>query len=349
MTSHPEFNDKTTASEVAAAFPQEIKDKTILITGVSPNGLGQSTTEALATHNPRLLILTGRSQAKVQAVIDRLAESHPGIRCRYLELDLSRLASVRKAGQEIMSDPDIQHIDLVICNAGVMWIPQLQLTEDNIEMQFATNHVGHFLLVNLILEKLIAAAKSSPVGSVRVINVSSQGAMFSPVRFSDPNFTKEQEELPESERGNVKALEAFGMESGGRYNAYMAYGQSKSANILFSVALTNRLFKKHGIKSYALHPGGILTELWRHSDNDFVQKLVDSRKGVGGFKNLEQGSSTTLVAALDPNLPTPSPAGDNVYLEDCQLTEPVPWAKGFETWEKLWSLSETLAGGKFSV
>jgi NAD(P)-dependent dehydrogenase (short-subunit alcohol dehydrogenase family) len=264
-------------------------------------------------------------------------------------MDLSSLASVRKAGREIMEDTDIPSIDIVICNAGVMWIQDQEESPEGIEMQFATNHIGHFLLVNLILGKLIAAAKDAPVGAVRVVNVSSAGHGFSPVRFSDPNFTKEQKDLPEDERGNLKVMEAYGFESGGRYNPVVAYGQSKTANILFSLGLTNRLFKRYGIKSYALHPGGILTELWRHTAKDVKQGLVEGQQAVGGFKSLEQGASTILVAALDPQLPTPSRTGDNVYLDDCQLTEPVAWARDHDKSEKLWALSETLVGESCSV
>ena len=348
MASLPDFGRTTEATTVAAAFPEQIKGKTFVITGVSPNGLGQSTAEALAAHQPALLILTGRTRSKVDAVIDLLKQKHSAVKYRYLEMDLSSLESVRKAAEEIKGYADVPKIDVVICNAGVMWIQEHETSVDGIEMQFATNHLGHFLFVNLILAKLITAAKSSPSGTARVVNVSSTGANFSPVRFSDINFAKEQSALPESERANLEAMVAYGMASGGIYNPVIAYGQSKTANILFSLALTARLFDKYKIKSYALHPGGILTDLWRHTEENYTKQIVASQEATGGFKTLEQGSSTTLVAALDPGLPSPTTAGENLFLDNCQLAEIVHWARDPELAEKLWRLSEELVGQTFS-
>jgi NAD(P)-dependent dehydrogenase (short-subunit alcohol dehydrogenase family) len=346
MATRPDFNAKTDASTVAAAFSSHIKGRTFLITGVSSNGLGQSTAEALAVHDPALLILTGRTETKVQQVIDKLLATHAGSNCRYLHLDLSSLASVRVAAQEILDDPDVSQIDVVICNAGVMFIPNHETSVDGYEMQFATNHLGHFLFVSLILTKLKAAAANSPTGAVRVVNLSSAGAQFSPIRFSDPNFTRDQMHLPEDERANGKAIETyFGPQPKIPYNPHAAYGQSKTANILFSLGLTLRLFDNYGIKSYALHPGGIMTDLWRHMDTDSVRKIVSGRED--SFKSLEQGSSTTLVAALDPGLPTPTAAGKNLYLDDCQLVPAVAWARSLENSEKLWKLSETLVDERF--
>lgn len=349
MASHPEFNRVTDGYTVADTYSGAIEGRTFLITGVSLNGLGQSTTEALAAHKPALLILTGRTEGKVLAVINTLATTYPDVKCKYLHMDLSSLSSVRVAAREVMNWQDVPEIDVVICNAGVMWIAEHQMSVDQIEMQFATNHIGHFLFVNLILKKLTAASAHAPPGAVRIVNVSSGGAMFSPVRFSDPNFAKEQKDLPENERANTEVMKKFGMRTDGKYNPYIAYGQSKSANILWSLGLTARLYEKFGIKSYALHPGGILTDLWRHTDDDFVQKLVAGTEAVGGFKTLQQGASTTLVAALDPNLPNPTGSGENLFLDDCQLTPAVAWARDAESAEKLWKLSEALVGEEFLV
>jgi NAD(P)-dependent dehydrogenase (short-subunit alcohol dehydrogenase family) len=347
MSSHPDFGKWTEASTVATAFPEQIKGKTILITGVSPNGLGESTAEALAAHEPALLILTGRTKSKVQAVIESLTQKYPTGRYRFLELDLSSLAAVRKAAEEVKAYPDVPDIDIIICNAGVMWLPQQELSVDGVEMQFATNHLGHFLFVNLIVEKLIAAAQKSAPGAVRIINVSSLGAQFSPIRFSDINFTKAQPDMPEGEQANLELMKAYGMPTEGIYNPITAYGQSKTANSLFSLELTHRLFEKYKIKSYTLHPGGILTDLWRHTDDQLLKQLVAGQEAAGGFKTLKQGSSTTLVAALDPSLPEATPNGDNLYLDDCQFIEITSWARDAEGAEKLWQLSESLVGQKF--
>jgi NAD(P)-dependent dehydrogenase (short-subunit alcohol dehydrogenase family) len=130
---------------------------------------------------------------------------------------------------------------------------------------------------------------------------------------------------------------------------YIAYGQSKTANVLFSVSLNHRLYKKYGIRSYALHPGTIFTDLWRHTDKEFVEKVKDSRDANGTvFKTLEQGCSTTLVAALDPKLSNVE-EGMGIYLDDCQFAEPSPWAKDDEAAEKLWDISERLVGEKMKI
>ncbi|KEF55673.1 uncharacterized protein A1O9_08423 [Exophiala aquamarina CBS 119918] len=272
----------------------------------------------------------------------------PAEKYRFLELDLSSLAAVRTAAEEVKAYSDVPNIDIVICNAGVMWLPQRELSKDGVEMQFATNHLGHFLFVNLIVAKLIAAATASSPGGVRIINVSSSGAQFSPVRFSDINFTKAQADIPEGERANLELMKAYGMPAEGIYNPITAYGQSKTANALFSFELTRHLFDKCKIKSFTLHPGGILTDLWRYTDNDLVQQLVAGQEVAGGFKRLKQGCSTTLVAALDPNLPETTSGGANLFLDDCQFIEITPWAKDAGSAEQLWQLSENLVGQKFT-
>lgn len=139
--------------------------------------------------------------------------------------------------------------------------------------------------------------------------MSSLGAQFSPIRFSDINFTKAQSDVPEGERANLELMKEYRMPAEGIYNPITAYGQSKTANSLFSFELTRRLFDKYKIKSFTLHQGGILTDLWMHADNDLVQQLVAGQEAVGGFKTLKQGCSTTLVAALTLNCPKLHPVG----------------------------------------
>jgi NAD(P)-dependent dehydrogenase (short-subunit alcohol dehydrogenase family) len=217
MTSHPEFGARTDGKTVAGAFRSAIKGKTILITGISLNGLGMSTAEALATQEPALLILTGRSREKVQKVIDQLSAQYPATAFRFLCLNLTSQKQVRQAAEDVMAYPDVPQIDIVICNAGVMAVQTRELCEDGIEMHLATNHVGHFLFINLIMEKLKASAKTSTPGSTRVINISSFALYNSPVRFSDPNFEKEQEDLPPEERPNLAAMARFNLPTSGQY------------------------------------------------------------------------------------------------------------------------------------
>jgi NAD(P)-dependent dehydrogenase (short-subunit alcohol dehydrogenase family) len=345
MTTNPEYDHSTDASTVAAAFPDAVKDKVILITGVNAGGIGGATAKALATQSPKLLILSGRSAEKVDAVISEIHKSFPNVQCRFLQMDLSSINSVRKAGSEVMTYKE--DINILINNAGVMAIPDLTLSTDGIEMQFATNHIGHFLFTNLILAKLIKASKASPTGSVRIVNVSSMGHSFGPVRFSDINFTKLPDQLPESERPNIELLKTLGFISESEpttpYDQFTAYAQSKSANILFSVSLAQKL-AAHGIQSFALHPGAIGTEISRHLDEEWVSEVSKSLPMV--MKTLDQGASTTLVAALDPALKVDQ---TKIYLEDCQLKDAAPYATDKKLAEKLWELSENLVGQKFTI
>jgi NAD(P)-dependent dehydrogenase (short-subunit alcohol dehydrogenase family) len=231
-----------------------------------------------------------------------------------------------------------------------MNVPERILSEDGIEMQFATNHIGHFLFTNLILNKLIASANGSAKGATRVINVSSRGVRFSPVRFSDINFTKPIDQLPELERPDPTVLKDsfFEIDRTGTYHGRLAYGQSKSANVLFSLSLTNQLYERYSMLSFGRHPGAILTELSRYSDPATIEATLDRYRSAGMvFKTLEQGAATTLVAALDPDLRPASKDGKGVYMEDCQVSDTASWATDPAATEKLWTLSEELVGEKF--
>jgi NAD(P)-dependent dehydrogenase (short-subunit alcohol dehydrogenase family) len=231
-----------------------------------------------------------------------------------------------------------------------MNVPERTVSEDGIEMQFATNHIGHFLFTNLILSKMIASASGSAKGTTRIVNVSSRGVRFSPVRFSDLNFTKPFEQLPESERPDLAVMKAsfFEIDVTGAYHGMIAYGQSKSANVLFSLSLTERLYEQHGILSFGLHPGVIITELGRHSDPATMEAVLDRYRSMGMvFKTLGQGAATTLVAALDPNLAPATKDGKGIYMEDCQVAETASWATDPVAAQRLWTVSEELVGEKF--
>ncbi|KIW14917.1 hypothetical protein PV08_07702 [Exophiala spinifera] len=353
-TTHTEFDKDTEALSVATAFPEAIKGRTILITGVNKLGIGYTTAEALASKAPKCLILAGRSPSKVQECIDILGAQYPNTDYRLLEVDLSSQASVRTAGSIVMGWSGVPTIDLVINNAGVMNLPQRTLSADGIEMHFATNHLGHFLLSNLVMPKVIAAAEkasSSAPGFVRIINVSSVGTRVSPLRVSDVNFTKPVKELPESEKPNFALLKAAYLpaEEDMVYIPFAAYGQSKTSNVLFSVGLNDRLYDKHGILSLALHPGEMLSELSRHTDKEWLEKISEFRAAQGiDFKSLEAGASTTLVAALDPKLSRPGADGKGYFLSDCRIGNVEPYAVDEGIARKLWELSEDFVGESFT-
>lgn len=352
MATHSNLGNGTTGVEAASLFPSSIRDKTIIVTGVARTGIGGTTALALASQAPRLLILSGRDATKVQGVVDDINEKYPEVKTQILKMDLSSQASVRQAAASLK---DVDAVDLLINNAGVMGIAERTLNAEGIEMQFATNHIGHFLFTNLIREKLVTAAQKAgnKPGAVRIVNVSSSGHGFSPVRFSDINFDKTKSETPESEWPNYAGMEAFGLSSGTidqkTYLPFAAYGQSKTANILFSLQLQKLLGNKHGITSFALHPGGISTDLQRHADPAWLQMIWEKveREGLTSpRKSLESGCSTTIVAACDPGL---EGKRENVYLDDCQVVAPsAEWARDEGAAEKLWGLSEGLVGEKFA-
>ncbi|KIW73557.1 hypothetical protein PV04_01662 [Phialophora macrospora] len=345
------FDRSTTGTSVAEIFSSAIRGKSILITGINKGGLGGKMVEILSAHSPKMLILASRTPSKIQDIIEDSKSKSPSTTYVPIALDLGSQKSVREAAASILSNAQIQQIDIVFNNAAVMSIPERQLSPEGIEMQFATNHIGHFLLTNLIMPKILAAAKSNVKGTTRIINVSSRGVAYGPVRFSDINFDKANESLPEAEQPGYEALAQTGraVDPKDTYNPQTAYGQAKTANVLFSLALTSRLYEKYGILSFGLHPGAILTELSRHLDQEEFAKVTEKFKSM--FVSVDQGCATSLRAGLDDSL---GPAnyktdGQGIYLADANIAEPPAWAHDPKLADRLWELSEKLVGQKFDV
>ncbi|KIW64849.1 hypothetical protein PV04_07155 [Phialophora macrospora] len=351
------FDAKTEALDVAAHYAPQIKDRTIVVTGVNLLGLGFSTVEALASQGPRVLVLTGRTESKVQEVISKLSAQYPATKYVYLKLDLSSLAGARSAAEALLSNDEVPQIDILVNNAGVSDFGlKAKLSPDGVESHFAVNHLAPFLFTNLVLPKLLAASRNNKAGATRIINLSSEGHMYSGVRFSDINFVKLPSELPISERPNIEAIRklfANGYtDPGETYNPMAGYGQSKTANVLFSVGLNQRLYQRYGILSLALHPGAVGTELSRGMDPATMKGLFEkwNELGLGEPKTLGQGSSTTLRCALDPEIGAPEEEQGKykgVYWSDCQPAKAADWAVDGALAEKLWAKSEELAGQKF--
>ncbi|OAL34744.1 hypothetical protein AYO20_05939 [Fonsecaea nubica] len=355
-TTHPEYNKDTEALDVAKAFPEAIRGKTILITGVNRKGIGFATAQAFASQSPAHLILAGRNISKLQECLDELKQRWPDVDYRPLILDLSRQKAVRTAAEEVLSWSDIPFINVVVNNAAVAAIPERTITEDGIEINFATNHIGHFLFICLIMPKLLEAANTEPKGTTRVVNVSSGAAEYNGVRWTDVNFNKRSTDLPMEERPNYTVLERWGIHDGPdrSYVPIEAYVQSKAANVLFGIGLTKRLYESHGILSLSLHPGVIKTELSRHSSKEEKDAIsARAQKGEFEYKTLGAGAATSLVAALDPKLGVSEikdgKEGRGAYLKDCQISHDAhPRAVSSEEAERLWKLSEDLVGEKFS-
>jgi len=345
------FDKSTTGSSVADIFSSAIKGKTILITGINKSGLGGKMVEILSAHSPKTLILASRTPSKIEEIVDSWKASSPNTTYIPVALDLGSQKSCREAASSILADAQIQQIDLVFNNAGVMSIPQREFSPEGIEKQFATNHIGHFLFTNLIMPKILTAAKSSPKGTTRIINVSSRGVVYSPVRFTDINFDKTNESLPAAEQPAYEAVAQTGRHVGKEdtYSPEIAYGQSKTANVLFSLALTSKLYEKYGILSFGIHPGAIATELARNMDPEKTAMLFERFKSI--FVSVDQGCATSLRAGLDDSLGPANYEGDGkgIYLAEAQITEAPGWTHDPKLAEQLWDVSEKLVGQKFEL
>lgn len=342
-TTHREFDQHVDGLSVAATFSEKIQNKIILVTGANADGIGGATMMALAKQAPKLLIAAGRNLVKFRKLIEIIEAAHPQVAIRALELDLSSQASCRATAAEIIADNGIPQLDIIINDAGIMNIPQRQFSHEGIEMHFAVNHIGHFLLTNLVMPKLQHAARAFPPDSVRIVNVASRGTIYGPVRFSDWNFDKEVNELPPEERPDFEAMAAAHTIVPGAYNPMLAYSQSKTANILFSVGLTRRLHKDFGIMSLAVHPGVVETELTRHAAEEMKVTAQRLKAKSFFFKAPAQDAATQLVAALDPVLDSA-----DCCLSDCQIADWAPqWSTDPATADRLWRLSEQIVGQSF--
>jgi NAD(P)-dependent dehydrogenase (short-subunit alcohol dehydrogenase family) len=308
----------------------DLHGKRILVTGVSA-GIGVETARALAAHGAQVVgavrDLEKAQAATVQVQKDAAAN---GGGFDLVALDLASLKSARACADELLARG--QAFDAVIANAGVMATP-FGHTVDGFETQFGTNHLGHFVLVNRIAPLIRAGG--------RVINLSSSGHRFSNVDLNDPNF----EHTP--------------------YDPFMAYGRSKTANILFAVAFDRR-HSGRGVRAAAVHPGGIRTELGRHLDPDQLQKLVDqinqqmAEEGKAPFqwKTIPQGAATSVWAGFV----APADEVGGRYCENCHVGTIIPddavisrisegvrsYALDPQNAEALWKKSEELVGESFT-
>jgi NAD(P)-dependent dehydrogenase (short-subunit alcohol dehydrogenase family) len=177
-----------------------------------------------------------------------IKDAYPTVNVHSVLLDLMSQESVKSAATSVTKITN--KLDVIVNNAGIM-TPERSWTKEGIEAQFGSNHIGHFLFTNLLSSLLLNSAKSSTGGATRVVNLTSLGHRLSPVRFHDYNF--EGKEIPDEEK-HIELPPMFAKKNEDGYNGFVAYGQAKSANILYSVCLTNKL-KDKGIVSYAVHPG----------------------------------------------------------------------------------------------
>lgn len=284
----------------------KLNDKVILITGCS-SGIGIETARALLATGA-VLYLTARNLAKAAKALGGLLESD---KVHLLELDLNSLASVRACANSFLSES--KTLNIIINNAGVMASPEGR-TADGFETQFGTNHLAHFLLFNLLKPTLLAS--STPEFHSRVIVLSSIAHRSSEVHFDNLDLI-------------------------GEYDPWIAYGQSKTANIWMANEIERRYGPKH-LHAYSLHPGGINTGLQKHVPEEMKKTWAEDDATARSFKSLEQGAATTVWAAVAKELE----GKGGKYLEDCQVSTQgyAPWAFDREKEAMLWLKSLTLVG-----
>jgi NAD(P)-dependent dehydrogenase (short-subunit alcohol dehydrogenase family) len=289
-------------------------------------GLGVETARALAAHGAEV-VGTARDLAKAKRALSEAGAEN----IELVEADLADLKSIRAAADQLLADG--RTFDLVIANAGVMATP-FEHTADGFERQFGTNHLGHFVLVNRIAPLIRQGG--------RLVNLASSGHRFADVDLDDPNF----ERTP--------------------YDPFVAYGRSKTANILFAVEFDRR-YRDRGIRATAVHPGGIQTELDRYMGEDTLRQLVETLNAdlaKGGkpafeFKTIPQGAATSVWAGVVAD-------ADEVggrYCENCHVSTRIteaspisaisegvrPYALDPERAKALWAKSEEMVGERFDV
>jgi NAD(P)-dependent dehydrogenase (short-subunit alcohol dehydrogenase family) len=276
---HTTFGATSTASEVIAGI--DLVGKRAIVTGAS-SGIGQETARALSSAGADVTLAVRNLEAG-HAAAAAIVDSAGNRKVSVVELDLADRRSVRAFVDEWRGP-----LHILVNNAGIMAIPE-QRTAEGWEMQFATNHLGHFGLTTGLHDSLAAA------GDARVVNVSSVGHINGDVIFDDPNFERHP------------------------YDAWAAYSQSKTANILFAVELAKR-WKAEGITANALNPGRIAsTGLASHVDTTAVLPQSFDPAGTTGvsIKDIPQGAATSTLLAASPLVNGVT----GKYFEDCQEAE----------------------------
>ena len=320
------FGRDTTSDEVLEGM--DLSGRRFLITGAA-SGLGRESARALAAHGASVTLLARSTErasgavAEVGAMVNG-ADLEPGV------ADLGDLDSIRAFAQSYLAGHD--RLDVLINNAGVMACP-FGHTANGFEIQFGTNHLGHFLLTALLYPALRAGH------GPRVVTLTSAGHSRADVDVEDPNFEHTE------------------------YSPWVAYGRAKTANALFARELARRAGPS-GLLSFAVHPGGIITDLGRHLTDDLINDMADfaRRRSADAsesgepremhFKTVEAGAATQVWAATTSELTSHNGA----YLVDCGLGVPGadPGVNGFmpyllddEHATALWELSERLVGQSF--
>lgn len=311
------FGAESTTDEVLDSI--DLSDKRVFLTGVSA-GLGVETARVLVAHGAHVV---GAARDLDKARRATAGIEGPG-KLSFVECDLGSLASVRACANALQARGET--FDVVIANAGVMAVPEKRETADGFEMQFGTNHLGHFVLVNRIAGLIKDGG--------RLVNLSSAGHRYADVNLDDPNFETTE------------------------YTPFGAYGRSKTANMLFAVEFDRR-HRDRGVRATAVHPGGIRTELDRHMGDGEVEALVEAMNAsmpegqTFEWKSIPQGAATSVWAGF---VASADEVGGR-YCEDCDVAELSPGEgirKGVQAYavdpdnaRALWAKSEQMVGETF--
>lgn len=281
--------------------------KTVIITGANA-GIGKETAKDLVSRGARVIIACRNESKAAQAAeeIKKADEKRPDA-VVIKKLDLASLASIRSFAEDILNTES--KIDILINNAGMVTAQQLK-TEDGFDMQFGVNHLGHFLLTNLLLDRIKASAPS------RIVILSSIAHSRGRINFEDLHFEK-------------------------KYDLVKAYAQSKLANILFAKELAKRL-EGTGVTTYAVHPGVVRTEMLEDYSETLPSPLAWALKKSKKILTITptQGAQTTIFCAVADETKDQS----GLYYSDCKVKKPSTKAEDEATAKKLWDISCDLVG-----
>jgi len=292
------FGSSSTAAEVVAG--KDLKNKTVLITGGN-TGIGKETAIALASVGAEVYV-AGRDEKRTLAAIEDIKKVSSNNNVHFLQCDLSSLESVRGCAAKFNAEG--KPLNILINNAGIM-APPFTKTKDGFEIQFGTNHLGHFLLTQLLLDRLKEGAPA------RVVNVSSKAHTRGHVDFDNLDY-----HVPDS------------------YTPFDSYGRSKLCNILHANEFNRRYAESCKITANSLHPGVIPTELGR---NNTLSQIFYTLANIF-LKSIEQGAATTCYVATSSNLE----GVGGKYFADSNEATPIPEATNPEVAKKLWEVSEQL-------
>lgn len=301
-----------------AAGDADLTGKTIVVTGGSA-GLGIETARVLAMHGAKVISVV-RNPEKGAAAIEQIKQAIPAADIELAEVDLFDLDSVRSGAADIAARHP--RIDMLINNAGVMAAP-LARTREGLDMHLGTNFLGHYVLTARLMENLLAAP------GARIINLTSSAHRLSPFREEDPFFEHDE------------------------YNKLAAYGQSKTANVLFTLELDRR-YKDRGVRATAVHPGLIDTELGRYFTEDEMVFLKGGIPEGISMKTVSQGAATTVWAACIEDFDAiaarfceDSAVADEISDPDADGRGVLPHALDLAVAGRLWSKAEQWSGEQF--